>query len=167
MLLYLTEALILCTEFMTVDQLENDILSFVSPLIGEYMFKTEENYGEIWEIRQALTADKIVFCALMRLLSQTLKGMENWKELTLVKYRWFINYLKELLDYIKTQTAVSPHKLISTIFNVSKVCGIVKVIYNLSQDHIEFCFYWKWVSIYFKWFSVACSTNNFKWSRET
>ena len=105
------------------------------------MCKTEENYGEIWEIGQALTADKIIFCALMRLLSQTLKGMEKLNELTLVKYRWFINYLKELLDYIKTQTAVSPHKLISTIFHVSKVCGIVKVIYNLSQDHIEFFFY--------------------------
>ena len=69
MLFYLTEALTLCTEFMTVDQLENDILSFVSPLIWEYMCKTEENYGEIWEIEQALTADKIMLCVLMRLLS--------------------------------------------------------------------------------------------------
>ena len=67
--------------------------------------------------------------------------MEKLNELALVKYRWFINYLKELLDYIKTQTAVSPHKLISTIFHVFKACGIVKVIYNLSQDHIEFFFY--------------------------
>ena len=67
--------------------------------------------------------------------------MEKLNELALVKYRLFINYLKELLDYIKSQTAISPHRLISTIFNVSKVCGIVKVIYNLSQDHIEIFFY--------------------------
>ena len=118
MLLYLTEALTLCTEFMTVDQLDNDILSIISPLIGEYMCKTEENYREIWEIGLTLITYKIIFCALMRLLSQTLKGMEKLNELTLVKYRWYIHYLKELLDYIKSQTTVLSHKLISTIFNV-------------------------------------------------
>ena len=138
-LLYLIEALTASSEFMTKELLENEIMAFVSPLIGEYICKTEDGSADIDNFDQVVLTDKVIFFALMRLLRKILTKLGRQSEITIIKYKWLATQNNCLI----TRDFTLQHHFKDTMniaSQIDKIWAIVKVVSNLSQEDIRFSF---------------------------
>lgn len=96
LLFYFSEMAANTAEFMTDEQIENELFSLIYPLIGQYMCLVHENYGN------TLTYSNLIFESLLRCLNQCLKKLGRESEFTNIKFNCFIDYLKDVLESQKS-----------------------------------------------------------------
>lgn len=100
LLFNLAEASTYVTEYMTDQQIENDLMYYIHPLIGEYICKVEEGQSK------DSTNSKVILDSLMRLLKKCLEKLHKTDKvdaslLRYSQYNCFINYLKDILELHK------------------------------------------------------------------
>lgn len=142
MLFNLSEAICYATEFMSNEQIENDLLNYIYPLIGEYICKIEESSSK------DSTCSKLILDSLLRLLKQIIKQQGECEnvdvnQLKFNKYNCFINYLKDCLNTHKSDLrdrGEGGRSIISSL-RISQVCAFVKVAYDLALENKKALFY--------------------------
>lgn len=143
LLFNLSEASTYVTQFMTDQQIENDLMHYIHPLIGEYLCKVEELKDK------DSTYSKLILESLTRLLNKCLEKLNKGEEvdssqLKYSQYNCFINYVKEILDIHRSNKNEVLNKggSMNTIsLSVSQICAFVKVASTMASEDNRIFFY--------------------------
>jgi hypothetical protein len=129
---------------MNDKDIENDLLYYIQPLIGEYICKIEQAEAD------DITYLKLILSSLMRLLKQSLKKLNNGGvveevQLKYSQYSCFINYLKETLDHHRSRLSElrdsGDYRTKTVTLTIPQVCSFIKVASNLAKDDYKIFYY--------------------------
>lgn len=138
LLFNISEASTYVTEFMTDPQIENDLMYFIHPLIGQYICQVEELDNK------DSTYSRLILESLMRLLKKCLEKLNKGdkvepSQLRYSQYNCFINYVKEMLDSHRWKVNNGAPNLLE--ISSSQVCAFIKVACNMAHEDQKIFFY--------------------------
>ena len=115
LLFYICELCSNMVDFMTDQQIENELFYHIYPLIGQYMCQVEE-------ISKSTTSySKLILESLTRCLNQCWTRLGRLNEKENILYNCFIDYVKSILDNT------------SSSCGTNQVCSLIKVAHDFTQ----------------------------------